>query len=489
MFWSLLKISLIIPFLVNIALGIYVLRKDPKNKVNLWFSIFAFSVALWVFSNLLFYSFFGTFFTAKLMYATAPIPISTAIIWILYLTKKRVTNFKKILIFIPGIFFLVLSLIDKLILAEIDSRSWIIPREAKMGILFLAFVLYAILYILIALSFVALEYKKSKGLRKVQLRYILIGFLAMGLIPIFTSLLLPLFSYSDLAFLDAHSSFIWIGACAYAIGRYRFMDIRVAIRKGVTYTIMLGFVLLIPLFAVLLLGSTLEKFLGLNFVLVSAILALLIAFFFHPLKRLIEKGINHFFFPSHYILKEKVEEFDQLIDADFNIESLLKKISQELINTLKVEDIHFLLEDKRTGEFKSEFYTGPKEIILPRKDPLISYFKEYNETLVYEELSVRMSEAVALKDLEELKEVKQRLRELKIAMAVPIRPGSDLIAILLFSEKLSREAFTEEDVQLARAVTRRAESILCQAIFYRDTVHRLQREYDIKAPFQSRKLG
>jgi len=72
----------------------------------------------------------------------------------------------------------------------------------------------------------------ATGIRKLQLRYLLLGILIGGIGAITTNLLIPLvWKTSRYSTLGPYFSLVVAGFAAHAIIRHRLMDIKVVIRK------------------------------------------------------------------------------------------------------------------------------------------------------------------------------------------------------------------------------------------------------------------
>ena len=121
---------------------------------------------------------------------------------------------------------------------------WIVARATPgpikatfvYGPLHRFFGLYFLLSFVLALYTLWKTTRAASGLRKLQLRYLLLGILLGGSGAITTNLLIPIFAgTSRYSALGPYFSLLVVSFSAHAIIRYRLMDIRVVFRQGVVY--------------------------------------------------------------------------------------------------------------------------------------------------------------------------------------------------------------------------------------------------------------
>ncbi|MBI4250352.1 hypothetical protein HY622_02080, partial [Candidatus Uhrbacteria bacterium] len=133
-----LQLSALLNFLVSILLGSFVLLKSPRGKVNRWFFLWCFSVAVWAF----FYYFWqiedskelALLWTRLLMLGAVWVPFTSLSVVTLFLNIKE--NKKNILNLNLGLavlfsFLLVTPLMVSHIESVLEFRNW-----PKPGILY-----------------------------------------------------------------------------------------------------------------------------------------------------------------------------------------------------------------------------------------------------------------------------------------------------------------------------------------------------------------
>ena len=108
-------------------------------------------------------------------------------------------------------------------------------RNFLYGALHPYFGIYFLSAFVFALYRLFRQLRSASGMRRLQLRYLLLGILLGGIGAITTNLVIPLISGTSRYSLSDPTSPFVAGFAAHAIIRYRLMDIRIVIKRGVIY--------------------------------------------------------------------------------------------------------------------------------------------------------------------------------------------------------------------------------------------------------------
>src|SRR5436309_3621150 len=116
----------------------------------------------------------------------------------------------------------------------------------------------------------------------------------------------------------------------YAIHRYRLMDVDIIFKRGVTYTLATGsIIVLYATFSVLvgaLLGSGFESLSSLARVVATIVAALLFA----PIKDLFQVWLDKFFYRDRYNIRQTLTGFGRTLSSEVHLESMLHRIVERL---------------------------------------------------------------------------------------------------------------------------------------------------------------
>jgi PAS domain S-box-containing protein len=132
---------------------------------------------------------------------------------------------------------------------------------------------------------------------------------------------------------------------AYAIARYRLMDVDVIFRRGYAYTLATLVVLAAFYGLVLSLGSLVQK----NFKdLGSAglISVMLVAtFLFQPLRNWIQERLDRYFYRERYDYRRTLIEFARELNSETELDPMLQSVADRLMQTLSIRHVAFFLAE------------------------------------------------------------------------------------------------------------------------------------------------
>ena len=137
---------------------------------------------------------------------------------------------------------------------------------------------------------------------------------------------------------------------AYAILRYRLMDVDILFRRGYAYTlatlcVMAGFWGII-----ISLGNLVQRYyaglgnLGLTGVVLVA------AFLFHPIRNWIQERLDRYFYRDRYDYRRTLVEFTRSLGSETDLDTTLVSVGERLLQTVSVKHLAFFLaEEKAEG--------------------------------------------------------------------------------------------------------------------------------------------
>src|SRR2546428_9254958 len=231
-------VSILALCVILIGLGVFVFWRDSKARVNRLFALTVCAIAGWIASVSFALStrdLEATVILGRVAFAFASaIPFS--FLWMFEAFRDPRFARGRLRVVIPGLFclmFVVLAL-----------SPWIVAG-AQFGALRPNFIYGSVhpffgVYFLFSWAFalysLAQQLRDASGIKKLQLRYLLLGIILGGTGPITTNLLIPLiWKTSEYSTLGPYFSLAFAAFSAHAIIRYRLMDIKVIIRQGVIY--------------------------------------------------------------------------------------------------------------------------------------------------------------------------------------------------------------------------------------------------------------
>ena len=142
---------------------------------------------------------------------------------------------------------------------------------------------------------------------------------------------------------------------AYAIARYRLMDVDILFRRGYAYTLATLCVLAAFYGIIFSLASLVQKNfqdLG-NTGLITVMLAA--AFLFQPIRNWIQERLDRYFYREQYDYRRTLVEFARELSSETDLETMLHAVAERLLQTLSISHLAFLLTDDDPDEEQPRF--------------------------------------------------------------------------------------------------------------------------------------
>src|SRR6266478_208346 len=143
---------------------------------------------------------------------------------------------------------------------------------------------------------------------------------------------------------------------AYAIARYRLMDVDILFRRGYAYTLATLCVLAGFYGIVFFLASLIQKnFKDLPQSWLVAIM-LMAAFLFQPVRTWIQERLDRYFYRDRYDYRQTLVEFARELSSETNLDAMLSAVADRLRHTLSIRHMAFFLSDENSEEESPRFY-------------------------------------------------------------------------------------------------------------------------------------
>src|ERR1700691_189194 len=137
---------------------------------------------------------------------------------------------------------------------------------------------------------------------------------------------------------------------AYAIARYRLMDVDILFRRGYAYTLATVCVLAAFYGIVFSLGSLVQK----NFKDVgnTGLIAVMLvaAFLFQPIRNWIQERLDKHFYRDSYDYRRTLVEFARELNAETDLDAMLNSVCDRLLQTLSIRHMAVFLAEERPND-------------------------------------------------------------------------------------------------------------------------------------------
>lgn len=354
------------------------------------------------------------------------------------------------------------------------------PYEAKeiiYGILTVPFILFLIIMSSLSIHKLYRKLVESRGLVRIQMNYLITGTTITALLTVPANVFLPLTGITHLGQVDIRAlgpvfSLIMIGTISYAIVKYRFMNIRFALRKNVTITVAAFSLALIAI----LLVRVLFRWNVVKDPLVAEILVALIVFCVVLGLPALKKRLQSLF---DAILFRKTEDYYSYLTRRarnlqnvLELDKLLDSLTGDIVKSMNLEHGFYSLinnsSELKVVGFKTNLqdeinFVDPETVddFTKSLQKIADYVFRQKEIIVRSELSrKKLSEETLLLDY--------YLEKLHIELTIPLLVNNSVEGILLLGTKQTGEPFYREDINLFSLISSQVTVTLINAQLYQE---------------------
>jgi signal transduction histidine kinase len=465
------SLSALINGVASTVIGMFLIGSAIRNKANSTirsYLLMSLSIAAWS------YSYFiwqispdkeSALFWCKMLSATVVFtPVFTFQFELSILNKRELFQRRLVSLgyILSGIFALLsfTPLIVKDVRPKMFFRFWpdAGPLYFLYHIVFFSYVLYGI-FLMIS------HYHNLSSSVKNQTRYVLIA-LVLGFGGGATNI--PLWYDIDIPPVGTILVAVHVCIIAYAIARYRLMDVTLAItRTGIfiaVYTLVLG----LPFAAALSFKDLLVDYFGASWWIwplsLMAVLATSGPFIYIYLERKAENRL----------LKEQRRYQDTLKQASVgmtrirDLRRLLDLIAHIVTKTVRIAYAGIYLYDAETDQFLLQVSRDKGRVPIPKltaHNPLITWINLKRESLVYEEIKRQMQDT----NQEVFKLLEENMRALYASVVVPSFLEDRFMGFIVLGDKVSGKIYTREDLDVFQVLASQAALAIENAQFYDET--------------------
>lgn len=306
-------------------------------------------------------------------------------------------------------------------------------NAAEYGKYYLVFAVIFFSYLILTFYNLFHFFYKSKGVKKTQTKFILLGTLISVIVGVYTNMVLPFTlrvrgssKYGPLSGL----SFVIL--TTYAIVKHRLMDIRFLAVRLASYTLLvlslgLSYTFLIQILSKLLFPNIFSE----NYLLFSSVTAAFIAFSFQPLKNLFEKVTDKILYKNRYETETLLKTLSQAITSTIDLRLVSQKLVDILCQEMRVVKGSLISFGENNSYTVQAFY-GKNGLILKERD--VKKLKKRKNVLI-------------TSDPGERKSIKKKLNDQRISVAMPLRTEKRLVGFLFLGEKASGDVYFTRDIE------------------------------------------
>ena len=388
----------------------------------------------------------------------------------------------------------VTGMVALLVIGGVDTVLTLVPSEATratigwvFGAIAFGFAYIALFFTYSIIACVALyrSYRESGIEERKQVRWPLWGtivslsgsLLLIGLMALLGWFGLERFLPLVVVEVVSKAFYIFIPlSFAFAILKYRLMEIDVVIRKTVTYSIVSGCVAFVYFALAGGLGGLLITRAGVHstWITVSATLATVAVFV--PVRKRVQNIVDRRFFRRKEDLPRALRTLHAETAEITNLHALLNIVAENVVKVLKVRNAVIFRKSLREQTFMAEVEVGLHDRIEPTA--LLKDLRFARSTPLLASAGVAFRAPGQLPEFERL-----AVKQLGTALIVPIERAEETIGFMSIGRKLSDQEFEPDEVEfLAGAAEQTASAI------YNLALRKQAQEYDEAREIQERLL-
>jgi len=228
---------------------------------------------------------------------------------------------------------------------------------------------------------------------------------------------------------------------AYAIFRYRLLEITVVVRKGLLYVIPTAIIGAGYFLVVFLAVNLFHIVMGYQVLLISLAMAAVTAVAVQPLRDKAQSWIDRLFFREKYDSRLMLQRLSQTVASVLDLRQLTSMVLDEVTNTMHISGAGILLKEE-TGEFRLVAQRGLASVFglrLRGDHPVVRRLASGERFLTKDAVDT-MPQFKALWEKE-----RQDLERMEAELLIPLRAKGELVGILVLGPKLSEEAYSADD--------------------------------------------
>ena len=432
------NILVLIAALTNLVIGLMVHARSERTSASRYFEVTIYFIVAWCLAMFMYRAApMATInFWARVLYFFPTfIPAGFVLFGLHFPNRKILKSLQLRVLGISG-FVMVLCLIPGVIISEVELLQVGEPIIKFGWGYYLLYIPYIVAYFSWAIWIHVQKYKGAEGYRKAQLRYILIGLIIASAGGMLNNLLMPTMGYFELNWMGQVATFALIAPVAYAIVKHRLMDIRVVVARTISYSMLLLILtgvyaaLLFLLASVILPGQVSSTQFW-----VSIVLAMVLAYTFQPLRRLLEHATGRVFFKGKYDSQVVLSSASHIMTSTYELDRLINDILQMLTNQVRIRRAGvFLMSEEHIDHVKLVGFEGELPALTHDQIMRLMGKGRRHPMLIFDEM-----EEGARRDL---------MREMGFDVVIPLVTKDATMGLLALGDKSSGDVYSEQDIKL-----------------------------------------
>lgn len=441
-----------------LGLAIFVLSRNPRNKVNSSFALGMLALALMELGHFMaLHSSLETsyVFWKKVSLAGQILLPGPWLVFSLTFGRSSVSqNFVRWWLGIIALYLLSLGFLAALVLNWFVTEELILQRAGFWYLIFLLLVLTLVLA-----NFEG-TFRSANHVQRWRIKFLLLGVgsIFAWLIYMLSQVLLFSSAEHDFSILASTVILVGCGLIAFSLVRHRLMNVNIFVSRYVVYSsitvVVVGAYLLvvgISVQSIKALGGDFNSYLRTLFVLLSLLLLVSLLLSYN-LRTRVKLFINRNFYGNKYDYRKEWLELTDRLSSKLDTGELLPPLANMIFETFWIKSTILWLYEDSKQEFQVVQSPEGSSPTVKWSPNLIQALRERDYPLILDD--VRQDPALAVVDLQQ----RAIFQSLGIWILVPLIVEKRLVGILGLSRSYSGVPLSDEDYDLMKTIAKQAAS-------------------------------
>ena len=234
---------------------------------------------------------------------------------------------------------------------------------------------------------------------------------------------------------------------SYAILKYRLLDIKLVLRRGLAYTVLSIVLTASYLLALYFIQRTWDLTLQAS-VVPAGLLALVMALVFIPLRDIAQDRVDRIFYRDTYNYRKMLLEFSRQAASTFSLDELSREMLRLIVTALRASWGAILSPDAVNMELRTDYLESHegevvhREVRLRQDNPLVARMSREGRVLMRETIDA-VPEWRGLWETE-----REELQDMDVGLLCPVLTRGNLTGIIVLGSKEEERPYTEEEADL-----------------------------------------
>lgn len=310
--------------------------------------------------------------------------------------------------------------------------------EAVYGEAYNVFLIYSLAVVCSTLYLVLFKNRQRSARAKAQIRLIFLGIFLTAIANILANFVLLQVGLPQQygVSIGVISVLFMVSFTAYAIVKHKLFDIRAVVARALTYLLVIATIsVLYGLTAFVLVGGFIFKDSQLSFAQQAfyAMLAVILAFTFQPIRRFFERITDKIFYRDKYDPQELINAVGRILTAEIRLSVLTKEVTKVIEQQMRVSKVDIVVVNDKN------IYYQARVLRADRSELELKDLQELGKPML-------VADDMTSGDRKDIMD-KYGLR-----VSVTLRTSEEFVGYLLLGEKLSGDIYNEQDLAVLRII-------------------------------------